>query len=68
MLSAHARLGPGRPGQLRGETTVLGPQLSQPLPSFLGSLTGMLISGNFPGGFCDVGICPLKMAWNHKSI
>lgn len=53
-------LGTSVPGQLRRETTAMGPQPFQLLPSFLGSLTSMLISGNFPGGFCDVGICPLR--------
>lgn len=61
-------LSPSMPGQLGGETTVVGPQPFGPLPSFLESLTSMLISDNFPGGLCDVGICLLRMAWNHRFI
>lgn len=44
----------------KGETTVLGRQPFQSLPFCLRSLTGILITGHFPGGFCDVGICPLR--------
>lgn len=42
------------------ETTVWGIRLFQSVLSFLGLLTGVLISDNFTGGFCDVGICLLR--------
>lgn len=48
------------PASLGGKTTVLGRGPFQPPPSFLRSLTSMLISGNFPGGLCDVETPPLR--------
>ena len=53
-------LSPMCPASLGGKTAVLGRRPFQPPPSFLRSLTSMLISGNFPGGLCDVETPPLR--------